>query len=239
MRSNELKSLNAELDSLGGGDARVGNLELHTIVDEWKTKGDSQTLWPLHNSIGIKQITSSNNQSNSEDVKYFPISSTSTLSSIIESPEKYSPINHLARWVLDGYNSCITVYGERDSCKSRALFGSTGTSTGTTPTSTTTHSKPTLHTPHSENPSLVHSLLQLLYLAKDTETRDGGRFVLRIGISAWALTGSNTVVDLCRSSSDPHTQNNPSASSTQTHNPSSSSLRFVTVDCPDLRSALH
>ena len=52
---SESQTLNAELQRLGGGDARISAMEVHCVIDE--RKGDeAQTLWNFGNAVGVRDV---------------------------------------------------------------------------------------------------------------------------------------------------------------------------------------
>lgn len=212
--NSELNRLNDELNKLGGGESRTASLEQHCIVDEWKGKADTQTLWPLRTSLGVRKPAFSEKYYESDGISYYPTSSTSNLLNVIETPEKFQPIRQISRWLLDGYNACLTTYGARDTCKSRILFGDANSA------------PESFDSPQSC--SLVHTLLRDLYRAQEAELEEG-RFNLSIGISAWTLTGANKIVDLCHASA---------GAGGDAQYFAANALRFTTVLCPTIETAL-
>jgi hypothetical protein len=79
--NSSIKDLNQELDQLGGGSARISNLECDCIIDDRIHKDSYQILWPLGKSIGLRNARLPKNHPVAESMKYFPVSSVGRFSS--------------------------------------------------------------------------------------------------------------------------------------------------------------
>lgn len=77
---SNMKLLSEELESLGGGDARITNLELNCIIDDSNVAKDDQVLWPLGTSVGIRDPKVPKNYPVADSMKYFLVSGASRVS---------------------------------------------------------------------------------------------------------------------------------------------------------------
>lgn len=91
---SNIKSLNEELDSLGGGDARVAPLELNCVIDDWVDSKQGQILWSLGKAVALRDPKIPRNQPAADSMKYFNVSSADRLSML---PKKHSPWNQRSR----------------------------------------------------------------------------------------------------------------------------------------------
>lgn len=85
---SNIHALSEELESLGGGDARVANLELNCLIDDRIDSNDGQVLWPLGKSVAIRDPKIPKNHPMSESMRYFPVTSATRASLL---PHKSSP----------------------------------------------------------------------------------------------------------------------------------------------------
>jgi hypothetical protein len=79
--NSSIKDLTQELDQLGGGSARISNLECDCVIDDRIHKDSYQILWPLGKSIGLRNAKLPKNHPVAESMKYFPVSSVVRFSS--------------------------------------------------------------------------------------------------------------------------------------------------------------
>jgi hypothetical protein len=91
---SNIKSLSDELESLGGGDARVAPLELNCVIDDRIDSKQGQVLWPLGKAVALRDPKIPRNQPVAESMKYFTVSTAERLSML---PRKHSPWNQKSR----------------------------------------------------------------------------------------------------------------------------------------------
>jgi hypothetical protein len=76
-----MKELTQELDQLGGGSARITELEFDCTIDDHINKDSYQILWPLGKSIGLRNAKLPKNHPVAESMRYFPVTSVGRYSS--------------------------------------------------------------------------------------------------------------------------------------------------------------
>ena len=207
------RSLQADLDELGGGDSRTANVDLHIVIDDIKGRRKSKILWQLDNFVGLRDPQMTSEASVSANMNYYSATTCQTISEVLSSdgnncndssssgsqrgrgrPSKPLHVD-IADWSLSGYNNCIISYGARGSGKTLTLFGPNAQST-------------------RFPKCLCKRILEHLY-SKDNVT---------IGMSCWALR-RNQVIDLCEDyGKSPRNNNNTKG--------------FAIIECMDIKTAL-
>mgnify|MGYP001334539720 CR=1 FL=1 len=129
------RSLQADLDELGGGDSRTANVDLHIVIDDIKGRRKSKILWQLDNFVGLRDPQMTSEASVSANMNYYSATTCQTISEVLSSdgnncndssssgsqrgrgrPSKPLHVD-IADWSLSGYNNCIISYGARGSGK--------------------------------------------------------------------------------------------------------------------------
>jgi hypothetical protein len=103
------KSLQNDLEELGGGDTRLTNMELHVVIDDLRGRNKSKILWQLDNFLGLKDPLAQNTLTPSKSISmtYYPVTSVQTISSMLSVSDSDSkPLEEeISDWALDGFNS--------------------------------------------------------------------------------------------------------------------------------------
>ncbi len=124
---NETSALALELEALGGGDASLGRLEVHVVVDERITKKEKtsdKVLWVHGKTVGIRDATLPKSTPSADAMSYVNVTSTTKLTSIVQNPSSCPLDPHgIADWVLDGFNACVISHGSRNLGKTLSFFG--------------------------------------------------------------------------------------------------------------------
>jgi len=89
----------------------------------------------------------------------------------------------ISRWVLDGFNACMTIFGEQDNDRNQVVFGSLSSG----------------YQASGGDHGLIACLLKDLFAATEhkvrpTESRTDNR-KYNIALSAWAVTSSQDVIE--------------------------------------------
>lgn len=168
--------LQSELESLGGGNARISTVELHIIIDDLQGRSENQILWQLDGSVGLRDPFSSN-LSTSKSMTYYPVTSSTTIATLLKKSDERKLLLHenVVKWTIDGFNSCIIASGARYTGKTLTLFGPNS--------ATKSFPKP-----------FVENLFDELF---NYSIYNGSKVV--IAISVWVLQG-NLIIDLCEES---------------------------------------
>ena len=100
----QTRELQVELESLGGGDTRVANMELNIVIDDLRGRNKSRILWQLDNFIGIKDPLSADSSAASS-MTYYAVNSVHTISELLSHHNHETPMHQqIADWALDGFN---------------------------------------------------------------------------------------------------------------------------------------
>ena len=162
-----ISELNEKLDRLGGGDARVAGLEVHALIGEREDSANrSNVLWAGSSAVGVRNIDLPEHASESDKMRYFEVTSASTLIKRDMAYLNVMPIEEVSNWIKDGFNASVITFGSRGSYKSSALFGKAG----------------------MEHNCLAGRVLHKFY----DSSWEGSR---TIGLSCWCLLG-NSIIDL-------------------------------------------
>ena len=205
---SETRELQADLESLGGGNSRSANLGLHIIIDDIRGRRKSKILWQLDNFVGLRD-PQMGDAAASTSMNYFSATSCHTVSELLSSSSsnvgnatRVKAIHEdLADWVLSGFNACLIGYGVRGSGKTLTLFG------------------PKEHSSRFPK-SLIRKTLEYLYAA--TAECDA-----IIGLSCWALK-RNSIIDLC----------DDKDKSSGSHQTPRSANKLAIIECRDIKTAL-
>lgn len=178
----DLLQLDAELQSLGGGDARTTSMELQVIVherDHDHDKNQRQTIFSYKDSIGIRDITLPKDYPISESMKYIPVTNSTTLKpeeSFITTELANDLVETTTDWLFSGFNQTIMSFGLQKTGKTNTIFGDLGNNIKSS----------------SNKSCLSVALLRSLfhYISKHAKEK-----IIRVGISAWCMDETK-VIDL-------------------------------------------
>lgn len=81
-----------ELASLGGGNARAINMEVHCIIDDRLSRLDNQTIWMNGASVCLREYQPQLGSPIPEIVKKYNFTSSYRLKDVLQSPpESFAP----------------------------------------------------------------------------------------------------------------------------------------------------
>jgi hypothetical protein len=209
----ETFSLFQELESLGGGDAKIATVEHYGLVfpSKRKKKEDSQTLWTYDHSLGLREICYPKDASRQENMKYYSMNGSSCIQedeNIINTEIGYQISEKVSNWINDGYNTCLLNFGMRNNDKTKTFFNHLGHKSAES---------------SSSDPSLTSFILQNIYHYKKKHENE---FLTTIGVSCWILK-------------DHHNNKQQLIDLMIPHSPTSQQpLEFTIINCPTFEIAM-
>ena len=102
------KSLQKDLEDLGGGDTRLANMDLHVVIDDLRGRNKSKILWQLDNFLGLKDPLAppgTSTPSKSISMTYYPVKAVKTVSDLLSNNIVKPLQEEISDWALDGFNS--------------------------------------------------------------------------------------------------------------------------------------
>lgn len=89
----KISELSNELQTLGGGDALINHVDYNCFLDDSLDRGDTQVIWPLGSSIGLRDISAPRSAPSNDTIKFYDITSVTKLSSTQKNQSIYFDIS--------------------------------------------------------------------------------------------------------------------------------------------------
>ena len=89
----ETQRMAEELASLGGGNARAINMEVHCIIDDRLSRLDNQTIWRDGASVCLKEYQQLQGSPISESIRKYNFTGSYKLQDVLQSPtDIFAPV---------------------------------------------------------------------------------------------------------------------------------------------------
>jgi hypothetical protein len=255
----ETLQLHQELESLGGGSAKITPMELYSFILPSRTtvssssKQQNQVLWNYQTSIGCRDINLPKDAASSTNMRFYPVSGVAFL------PEhsrevREQPYNDLStdlcdkicEWLNNGYNCCLLNIGMRNAIKTTSFFADLGRSCCSvekenerilSSLSRRDSGSSTYHLSIEANADLsncFYSVIMKNLFYYSSLSHQQTNYCYSIGLSCWVLTSPSSGI----------TSSTDSAAGSELidlmipYSNNSDPLNFAIIDCPSYEMAM-